>query len=288
MTFRISCNSDIKQIKALWYEAFGDDYSYIDFFMDNCYRYSVCLCAFDDNKLVSMLFLLQSSLLLKNKSYNSYYIYAACTTESQRNKGIMTRLLSYAKDYSMKNNVDALVLVPASKKLFDYYGKSGFCNCFYYKNCACNMKELINSTAYDTFDITEDEILALRKEGLKNSDCFLFSDNITQYAIKEHFYTNGKALGYKNNEACGYILYHNSNKNVIIDEMIPLYGEKKQVLYNICKKNIAENIYLHYKMVYNSIDFKFDCKPSSMIFFVKDIKIENELLKSVYFSLYLN
>ena len=69
---------DIKKYRndiiSLWYECFGDEAEYIEFFLDRCPN-KLCLGCFENNRLVSMLFLLNGEV----DGFPAKYIYAACT-----------------------------------------------------------------------------------------------------------------------------------------------------------------------------------------------------------------
>jgi hypothetical protein len=48
------------------------------------------------------------------------YIYAACTAERYKNKGLMTSLIDYCHENGIK-----VCLIPASDSLIDYYSNRG-------------------------------------------------------------------------------------------------------------------------------------------------------------------
>ena len=115
-TDMIKFTDDFDKIIPLWQEAFGDSREDIDFFLKNC-KNSACLGYFEDNQLLSMLFLVDC----KCDGRKAKYIYAACTAEQARTNGCMSELLAYCKD-----NYTFLCLVPANESLIDFYAKRGF------------------------------------------------------------------------------------------------------------------------------------------------------------------
>lgn len=111
----IKITNNIDDIVPLWSEAFGDSREDIVFFIDNI-RNGVCLAEFQNDKAVSMLYLVDCSL----NSKQAHYIYAACTDSKSRKKGYMSGLIKYCID-----NYDRVCLIPADEHLVNYYNKQG-------------------------------------------------------------------------------------------------------------------------------------------------------------------
>ena len=111
----IKITNNIDDIVPLWSEAFGDSREDIVFFIDNI-RNGVCLAEFQNDKAVSMLYLVDCCL----NSKQAHYIYAACTDSKSRKKGYMAGLIKYCI-----YNYDRVCLIPADEHLVNYYNKQG-------------------------------------------------------------------------------------------------------------------------------------------------------------------
>ncbi|MGN0516693.1 GNAT family N-acetyltransferase [Eubacterium sp.] len=111
----IKITNNIDDIVPLWKEAFGDSREDIVFFIDNI-RNGVCLAEYQNDKAVSMLYLVDCSL----NSKQAHYIYAACTDKKYQKNGYMAGLIKYCID-----NYDRVCLIPANEHLVDYYNKQG-------------------------------------------------------------------------------------------------------------------------------------------------------------------
>ena len=74
MLTKIEFTEDAAQIVDLWHRVFGDDETYIRFFLDNC-RHKCCVGAFVGERLVSMLFLLDCTY----SGQRGAYVYAVAT-----------------------------------------------------------------------------------------------------------------------------------------------------------------------------------------------------------------
>ena len=101
----------------LWKSCFGDSEDEITYFINNV-KNADCLAYFENDVPISMMFLVDCCV----NNENGRYVYAACTDNRYRGRGIMTKLLEYAKhlDYSF------LCLIPAEDSLEKYYCERGF------------------------------------------------------------------------------------------------------------------------------------------------------------------
>lgn len=113
----IKLTNNRKQIISLWYDVFGDDEAYINYFLDSCKNKS-CLGYFENDSLVSMLFMIECEYC----GCKGEYLYAVCTEENYRGRGHAALLVEEAKKYMS----DFLWLIPANESLFNYYSKLGF------------------------------------------------------------------------------------------------------------------------------------------------------------------
>ncbi|MCC8073537.1 MAG: GNAT family N-acetyltransferase [Clostridiales bacterium] len=102
---------DCEKIIPLWQEAFGDSEEDIIFFLKKCVN-KKCIGYYEDNTLVSMLFLVDCIL----NDERCKYVYAACTSSKSQGNGFMTNLLNYCK-----KNYKKVCLIPANESLIDYY-----------------------------------------------------------------------------------------------------------------------------------------------------------------------
>ncbi len=115
--FKIFETENYKEnIIKLWQDVFGDSRDEVLYFINNC-SHKNCLCLEYDGVLASMLFLVDCRV--GEKEYK--YIYAACTSQSYRNRGFMTDLLQYC----LRSYYNVL-LIPANAGLISFYRKVGF------------------------------------------------------------------------------------------------------------------------------------------------------------------
>lgn len=109
----------LEECRSLYREAFGDeDTEFEKALFDNCFKY--CKFIKENEKIVSMLFLLPTVLKTKAHSLDCKYIYAAATLKEYRGKGYMSRLIK-----EFQTDIP-LFLKPANDGLIKYYEKLGF------------------------------------------------------------------------------------------------------------------------------------------------------------------
>lgn len=178
-------NISENQIIRLWQECFGDDRDYISAFLKANSDRSKILTVQNGNELCSMLFLLECETVCSDKTFKSWYIYAACTAEKYRKRGMMGELLNYAKSYAEKNGVSFILLVPAEKYLFDYYGKFGYKTRFYRRGKTLKVNKLNLGKALET-EIDADELFSLRERCLKGSFHVKWNAQSLDYVLSEY------------------------------------------------------------------------------------------------------
>lgn len=148
----VSVINDTEKIIALWQQSFGDSEEKIRFFLENA-NYD-CLGCTDNGELLSMLFLINSTL----NGENAKYIYAACTDKRYRNSGKMTEIIEYCKE-----NYNSLCLIPADDSLINYYNKRGFECALPIEAVSFNEKDEITDWLLDGYELSNPQILYYKR-----------------------------------------------------------------------------------------------------------------------------
>ncbi|MBE5963219.1 MAG: GNAT family N-acetyltransferase [Lachnospiraceae bacterium] len=115
----------VKDLKAIWKECFHDEDSYISFYFENRFEPDNTLVWSEEGVPQAMLTLLPAAVLMADGVKPVRYVYAVATREAMRGRGIAGALLKYAAEYMEKQGT-GLILVPASRTLFDYYARQGY------------------------------------------------------------------------------------------------------------------------------------------------------------------
>lgn len=229
-------NVSDKQIITLWQECFGDSEEYISAFLKAHSNRKQILTVTDEEKLCSMLFLLECEAVSGEENYPAWYIYAACTSENYRRQGLMAKLLEYAKEYAVKENVSFLLLVPANEPLFDYYSKFGYKTYFYRQKCS--ITENINHYSLSEKNAEVKDLYYLREKCLSDLFHIKWSEEALKYALSEHLEYGGK-LSVTDN---AYALWNVEDNVLVISEILGTDSVSTDNLlkYLSSDKNISE------------------------------------------------
>ena len=146
----IKITDNKKEITAIWSDVFGDSEEEILFFINNL-KNGKCLGYFLDDKLVSMLFLVDCSV----KRHNGRYIYAACTYKEYEGRGYMSALIEYAAKYE-KN---FLCLIPATDSLIEFYQNRKFNKSAEISDISFNESEDIKEYLLEGYELTQEQVL---------------------------------------------------------------------------------------------------------------------------------
>ncbi len=210
---RFATNEDVNDIIKLWNEAFGDNEDDIRFFVENRFVPENTLVADFDNEVVSMLFLLEGSMVINDIDYPSYYLYAACTAEKSRGKGLMAALLSYAKSLAAKRNKYFICLMPGEKSLFDFYARFGYKSIFSRKILKINYSE-INDSELSENKLYFPDYYDKRINAFSKFNRFEWDEHSIKFACKHHLLYSGNEQNKRN----GYALYNVNADEVFVKE----------------------------------------------------------------------
>ena len=212
----IAVNSDFNDIAKIWRMSFSDSDAYINNFLDMMYKEGNALVSRVEGVAVAMLFLLESQLIIHGRPYSAYYLYAAATHPSYRNKGHMAKLINAATELSRMRGIDFIVLVPAEATLFDYYAKFGFETKFYKKVVHMDRSEVeklaVEPDLKDAFSLN---VFDTRQTALALNDFLNWGESALKYAMFEHKSCSGLVAFTSD----GYAMYNVGKDTVYVKEM---------------------------------------------------------------------
>lgn len=142
ISYKIFNEKDTSQLASLWKKSFGEEQEAIDLFFDNLFNVSVCFIACDVEKIVASLYLLPCGIAGDSYDFDGYYLYAASTLPSYRNRGIMRNLINTAIDFAKQNKKDFISLLPANGDLYEFYKTNDFKACFGTVDMSANLNQL--------------------------------------------------------------------------------------------------------------------------------------------------
>ena len=142
---RLAQKGEIARLKEIWKLCFGDSDEFIDFYYANRFKEEETVLRLHNGEISAMLTMIPVWMVSSdNQRFKTAMLYAIATHPKNQNRGLATRLMDFTNQYLIKNNIQFSVLVPAEKKLFDFYRKQGYQDCFYIRELRFS-KDMISS-----------------------------------------------------------------------------------------------------------------------------------------------
>ncbi len=254
---RFPLESDYEYLKKLWQTAFDDSDASLDFFFEKTVSLDRVLAVFQNRKPVSALYMLESEIVISEKTYSAYYIYAVCTHPDFRGKGLMKSLFEELFKVAKSRNIDYLFLVPEEEYLFNIYEKLGFKTAFSYSQKTVSKSDFNNIQSTENQNLTyekyrksiEDNPMNVPIAVLKESTFNAFFNSVSG-EVKTVFIENE-----------GYVLYGEVEESLTIFE---LYGNENLLLNAVFRNTEKEKIIYRQPTKENPI-------PYGMFYKIKDV-----------------
>lgn len=262
---RFATKNDFPDIITLWNEAFGDSEREILFFLDYNFSSENTLVYELNHKVVSMLFLLEGDMILNGIKYPSYYLYAACTAESCRGRGIMAQLLQHSKTFAEAKNKYFICLMPGEKSLFDFYEKFGYKTIFTKKVLKIKSEDITDLNFKFEEEELSDNYFEKRLNAFGSFNRFEWNNRAIQFACKHHLLYGGNI---ENNRE-GYLLYTQKDNELFVKE----FAFESKFFVNSIKK-LFDETYAKSAVIYLPADYftdvgEFEIMNSAMAVSVK-------------------
>ena len=181
---------------ALWRECFGDSNDYVDLYFAGHDIARHTMVFIDGERPVSMLSLLPMTVVTRAGILPARYVYAVATLESYRGRGISTKLLEAAHRQMQAAGIKLSVLVPASARLYNFYGKRGFDTEFYSGRAVVPARELPDyGGSFVVTEATAAEFMEIRERAFGGRTMFVRWDgDALAYRLAETAMSGGETL----------------------------------------------------------------------------------------------
>jgi len=132
MHYETAQKKDLPHLTKLWCRCFGDSESEVAEFWKIIDRITVFIAR--EKLPVAMLCALPVTYFdEEGQAQEASYLYAVCTQEDHRGKGICRELTAFAEKALARQGSRFAFLVPASEKLFGFYRTFGYKTTFYHE-----------------------------------------------------------------------------------------------------------------------------------------------------------
>lgn len=227
LAFRVAEKYDALELKELYTECFSDTNEYIDYFYSSVFPHITTFIGEYDNKIISMLSLFDSQLVIDGKILKAKYVYGVCTKKEFRGQQISKRLLNFVKTQLF--DCDALVIIPATISLFEFYKKQGFFTCFFLTNSSFSVSP---KNEIPISPCSNQEFLFLRNEFLNSLSLYSRLSN-NQLLLNEANFLEANFITATVDGKKGYCVCYKINQKVFIKEHS--FGESlKMLLPSLC------------------------------------------------------
>lgn len=195
----------LDELKKLYLMSFDDSQEYINYFFYNKYAKDNTLLVYDQQKLISMLFLIPKTIRLNSINIPCPYIVGACTHSDYRKMGVMNRLLydTLIKLYDENKLITALYPFKHS-----FYEKQGFVSVSYTSKTKIIYQPEHGYLVKNANESNVQDMLEIYNKSMSQIDIFISRDSSAMLnKFKESEITGKTKLIYSNNNLIGYIMY---------------------------------------------------------------------------------
>lgn len=210
-------------IKALWQECFGDAGEYVEFYLSAHDLQKNVLVWLEDGVPVSMLSLLPATIVAGENSFSAAYVYAVATAKAFRGRGISSRLQEAAHEHLRSAGIQAVVTVPASESLYEFYSRRGFDAAFYSRRGVLPADAVSEiSEEHSISPLQADVYFKIRKKALSAQKMFVqWEPNALSYRLNEVVFNSGSALLLRANEQQAAAVCYSQGDILIVKELMP-------------------------------------------------------------------
>lgn len=113
-------------VRSLYDSVFCDSREYTEFFFDKVVpeRTTEVLGGFENDELVSIMFIRWNRLLYCGMRRRGSFFYGVTTKEEHRGKGYCRKMIEFAINYCQENSADIIYLIPADAGIYEKMGFS--------------------------------------------------------------------------------------------------------------------------------------------------------------------
>jgi GNAT superfamily N-acetyltransferase len=235
-------HGDIAELRRV---CFDETEQYAQFYLTNRFTPNNTLVYMEQGRAVASLTLLPTTVTTPARSFPAAYVYAVSTLPAFRRRGIAGALLEYAA--TKVPALEALLLIPASEELGNYYAKFGYRYSVYRKEIMVDTAAYATPTRrIDVGPLYAADFLRLRAAAYTCSGYFMWWDAVAlDYALSDCEMSHGFARFLRAGDDEGFFVAYPKYGGVVVEEsmlteqLLPYalylirkyFGEGKRVIF---------------------------------------------------------
>ena len=126
---RAARSGDLPRLKALWFDSFGDDGSFIRHFFSDAFSPRRSMVLLEDGALACALYWFDCHV----NGLKIAYLYAVATFPAHRGKGLGSALLEATHRHLAGLGYASVILSPGEPELYDFYSRFGYRICSHHR-----------------------------------------------------------------------------------------------------------------------------------------------------------
>jgi GNAT superfamily N-acetyltransferase len=215
-------DSQKEEMAQLWQLCFGDPTEYIHNFFERQFDPSKTLVYVLDQRVVSVVYMLDASIYLEGREEPAQYLYAGCTHPDYRKRGIFERVVEYACNLAIAAGQRFSILLPASDPLYDYYGHISYMEYFKKRRIDCSTDSLKaqGDSDFRLLDVTPERVYRIRTALFgRREGSVLWDEATVAFAISAIRVFGGQVKCFEYQRQEGYVLGYVDKGTAIIQEL---------------------------------------------------------------------
>lgn len=246
--------NDVAQLKMLWLECFEDTKEAVDLFFDENWHRMRAFCAKDNDRIVSALYLIDTSL----SGQKAHYLCGASTKVDYRQKHIMSNLIEFALEIAKQDSDKFSTLVPAQASLYEYYARFGYKDECFVEKRMYSRDELLkfdDCSKKENYDFEQLQRICLEGNFLiwnndyKNFACEYYK----LYGVSVICTSDCLAL-FEENNGCAEVFYAvSANEGVLAKRLIENSSAERFIIFGKAKENSNKEKYGMIKSLDNNM-----------------------------------
>lgn len=215
-------------VRQIWQECFNDSRRWMDMFFSDVYDDEEALVLEYNGRAVSSMLLRRYAMSLHGEEISAGYVSGAATRRHDRGHGYMSELISIALRHA-RHRGDLLVsLIPASRRLFGFYGRLGFSTVFYIKEDRYTSRHSFAPCgSYICVDnIDTDEVFDFfRSRELKRDGSLIHSRDDFRSILKDNLIDGGAVVAIRHEAtddiaALGFATVDEDDNRVVVKDVL--------------------------------------------------------------------